>query len=359
MERPKRLALGLFVILSLFVLVHGTSSKLPTYECTMNTEMFCALNNIQLSKESSDFQPVAKDPLAVKEVLLNRTTLPVLTNTICKTFPNLEAIWAINNGIEELSDDAFVHCPKLQVLSLHGNHLTSLHADTFKNNHNLEHLYISKNHLTVLPDNLFANLTKLTQLDMDHNHLTEFDAGRLLRNMGNLQYFEIFSNHLLDLNVTTIIQLSPRLKEIWIGDNDFQCDRLEEMLRVLTAAGIRASTFVMTIEKRKRTYKPDLFNGTECLNAEQWLESAKRAVEIRNKINRLAAEQVVQDVDQDDVEAADDTDDDEVEDEGVESPLITFEFSQGDGCDQLQVPKQFLLVVFVTFVTSIGYLTIR
>lgn len=317
---------------------------LPTFKCVMKGDHWCVLEKINLTKQSYNFQALAADALAIKDVQLQCTSLPVLSASICNQFPMVEGFWAINCGIETVLDDAFENCSKLQVVSLHDNRITKLPETLFSANPDLEHLYISKNHLTTLPDRLLSNLKKLRRLDMDHNHLTEFDAAILLRDLGNLEYFEIFSNRLLDLNATAVIQLVPRLKEIWIGDNDFTCERLSELLNEFTEHRIQVRTYVMSPEKRKRPYRTDTLNNSttnlECLSSEQWIHEAKIAVEIKNRLHQM-------NVGIDDVDGDDDGDgDDETFSENSETETIVFEFNSGS----CKVFQKILLLMPITWI---------
>lgn len=323
--------------------IDAKQEQLPTFECVMRGESWCILEKLDLPPGQQDFRLKAAEPLAVKDVQLQCTSLSTLSGSICSAFPNVEGFWALNCGIERLTDDALENCTKLQALSLRDNKLTHLRADTFKHNPNLEHLYISKNHLTVLPDTLFTNLKKLRRLDMDNNHLVEFDTATLLRNLASLEYFEIFSNRLSDLNATAVLQTSPRLKEIWIGDNDLQCERLADIISEFGSSRTKVKLSVKAQEKRKRKYKPVMINGTECLTAEQWLESAKRAVSIKNKFFNHESAGQPQD-------SGEEREEEEEVDEDAQTELQIFEFSNGDGV----VLKKALFLVLIPFYTVLS-----
>lgn len=322
--------------------VPDLDDNLPTYNCVMKGEHWCSLEKINLTKDNYDFRALASDVSAVKDVQLQCTSMPILSASICNQFPMVEGFWAINCGIEMILDDAFENCTQLQVLSVHDNKILELPEHVFDNNLNLEHLYISKNQLTTLPEKLLNNVKKLRRLDMDHNYLTEFDAGTLLRNLGHLEYFEIFSNRLLDLNATAVIQLVPRLKEIWIGDNDLQCERLADIISEFGSSRTKVKLSVKAQEKRKRKYKPVMINGTECLTAEQWLESAKRAVSIKNKFFNHESAGQPQD-------SGEEREEEEV-DEDAQTELQIFEFSNDDGV----VLKKALFLVLIPFYTVVS-----
>lgn len=310
-----------FSVIVWLLLIQQSYAGLPAFQCLPTTPGWCRLSKIDLPAIASNFKIIASNPFDIKDVHLQCSSLPILSSNICNTFPNVEFISAISCGIKQILPDALANCTKLQVLSVHDNRIKDLPVNLFENTRNLEQLYISKNPIEQLPHTIFQNLYNLRRLDMDHNHLTEFDAANLLRDLPNLEYFEIHSNRLLDLNVTAVIKTLPRLKEIWIGDNDFECGRLEEILREFDAHHIRAKTYVMSPEKRKRPYKPDHINGTECLDDEQWLVNAKVAVEQKNLLNQFSAGRQVGDEGGDEVEVEGEGSSDGPVDENAETEL--------------------------------------
>lgn len=182
---------------------------------------------------------------SVKAVIFQNGEVRFLNSEIMKKFKNLEYLEINGKNLQEITENAFEVCEKLQELWIWFNPLTTFQNGAFKNctnlkvlsamtlrlntipgdlfgaTTNLEEFYITSNELTSLPGSLLQNMTKLRNVYIDGNYLTNLSSN-FLSNVVNLEKFSIWSNRFQDpLPIMNILNRHINLKEIYLSMNSF------------------------------------------------------------------------------------------------------------------------------------------
>lgn len=196
-----------------------------------------------------------------------RGKIEVLSKGICEMLPNLEVYLLWDLLIEEIEEDTFHACHKLQILIVHNATLSYIPKNLFKGLVNLESLRLAGGNLTTLDFDI-TDSKNLIQVAFYAFNLSVFRP-EILREQRKLEHLRIMSNQLFNLDIDQILRNAPNMKKIDLADNNFKCSRLEEILDVLKAKNIEATSFIYPKMLKNRTYIPEKRDEIHCLTEEE------------------------------------------------------------------------------------------
>lgn len=228
------------------------SESIPVHDCLFFAKDQCRLSNVKLIRTQPHFQPAINQPSInqsslpsdIKMVMVQMSVIPIWTEDVCKYFTALDNITAANNQVEEIESNAFNNCTKLTSIDFAFNHIKRLHLNTFWPLKNLNTLYLYNNNLTEFAPELVKGLTKLENLGL-------------------------MSNYIKDIDEVGLGMELPSLKNIWLNDNDFRCDRAMKIAYNLEEDGTTFTTYIASL--RKRSYRTRKVSDIICLSEVQWL----------------------------------------------------------------------------------------
>lgn len=231
------------------------------HECfTFGTN--CIFSAVETNKSDLYFHPSSTNNTAIKNVMFKNSSIPVFTDELCKTFPNLRILEMDNVALEEIAPNALHECKNLVYLSFYQNKLKQMDVNTFEMNHELEQLILQHNLLKSFEGNTVEPLKNLRLLSVSDNYLTElrFDHFPTLQNLTEL---DIYGNNLRDIPVFDMLYKFPRLTSIYMHNNLFDCDRLRVILRALHNRYVQIKEW----EKEKSTRNTGLhtIENVECV----------------------------------------------------------------------------------------------
>lgn len=273
----------LFKFLSCLHLSFNESTPLPIFWCKLNlNELCCEFNNVLLNDTNSHFQPAAENVSAVKKITFNSSSIPVLSEDLCQTFPNLEELHLRKSKLREVRKNSFSFCTQIHSLFLIANQLTELNEGIFDFNLNLERLYLNINFIRYLHPRVFVNLKRLKALHLQDNQLTRFDAV-LLESQANLEQLVLHTNDLLELDEKKLLECLPALKKVAFNNNLLPCDRVDEIMRKFNDGGVRVHK---DFSFRKRFHpQEELYSELLCLDEISWMAVHYRRVFLTEKDN--------------------------------------------------------------------------
>lgn len=206
-----------------------SNEEIPTYKCQVSNERSrCDLTGIQVTKKQPFFKIAVDNTAKITEIFVTQSTIPVLTKSICDTFPSLIRLYVDGANIKFVRKNAFEKCTEILEINLANNKVKKLQPETFTTNLKLNTLSLDKNLLSELPNQIFDTLVDLQFLHLQNNLLKEFKADLLVKNE-NLQRLYIFSNYLTDLDIETLHSKLPHLKAVHANNNDFPCKRVHAL----------------------------------------------------------------------------------------------------------------------------------
>lgn len=224
-------------------MIHLIVNLLLTYigcthalECNLTLDT-CTFSGIRTSATNMYFNASAVNITAVQTVRFADTVMPILTNELCKTFPNMKILRATNTSIEKIAPNALHACKALTEVSFFRNKLEKLDHNTFENNSELEYISIQENNFKSI-DSMFYELPKkLKSLILAENYLTYFPIGEFPV-VSTLERLDIYANQLTDLDEQEVLHKFPNLKKIFMHNNLFDCDRLRIILNAFRRRGV-------------------------------------------------------------------------------------------------------------------------
>ncbi|XP_049820024.1 leucine-rich repeat protein SHOC-2-like [Aethina tumida] len=155
-----------------------------------------------------------------------------------------------HNNINQINSSMFKNSYKLTYLDLSFNNITFLETNTFNKKNVIETLLLNNNKLSKLYYGCIRVLTELRLLDWANNLLQmiplgEFDtltkleklnlAGNFLQNMFEFTYLSVQSLNLKDNQLTDLtidLKYMPKLTEIFISGNRWECQHLMTSIRL-------------------------------------------------------------------------------------------------------------------------------
>lgn len=232
---------------------------IPTFQCQVVDGNKCLLKGLDLDRKQFTFDPRAADPSVIRRISIENSTIPIIDDSICKTFPHVTDIDINKAGVQEIRANAFTGCTELKMLELDGNQVKLLSPGLFAANAKLEFFSICENQLEQVDKNLFQGASRLTNVFLGSNLIKRLDP-EVFRNMKHLQKLDLYNNELGDLEVEAILGHTPALNTINLRFNYFKCERLEKILKVLH-------------EKKVDLEKVDWIEGKKGLKyTAQWIE---------------------------------------------------------------------------------------
>ncbi|XP_052870733.1 leucine-rich repeat-containing G-protein coupled receptor 4-like, partial [Anopheles cruzii] len=132
-----------------------------------------------------------------------------------------------NNSISSL--DVIGRLQKLETLDLSYNSLDPLNVTTFGMLKHLTVLDLAKTNISNLQHGTFGHQQDLTWLDLSYNNLDHLDIDVLVSS-SRLESLYLEGNHLTHLEYSKIKTYFPGLKDIGIGDNDWNCAYLTKLV---------------------------------------------------------------------------------------------------------------------------------
>lgn len=261
-----------FIITFFLILPRYDASEASSYNNRSDIVVLCdgwtseerCILKVSANRTHPRFTPVAKNSTQVREVTLVGHAY-VLTEDICNAFPNAEKL-EFYVKIEDILPEAFVKCTKVKYIFLNDNNIRTLHRDTFRYNIQLDELEIQRNNLKELNTWLFASLVNLKLLNLHGNYLTEFPA-ELVRNNKKLITLNLSTNDLLDLDAAALVEYIPNLKSIIMNNNQFSCDRMQQIL----ARNLYVINTSYLYVYRRRFYLQSTVDRFLCLPIQTWL----------------------------------------------------------------------------------------
>lgn len=262
----------LFVIFTQYCLAETTT------RCSLNSTGGCIFKNIKTTVDQPLFYPTAENPLEVNALKFVDSSIEVLTNEICRAFPNLDSLTATSVDLKRIDDVALKQCSKLTFVSFFNNFLESIPTDFFKYNPHLTSFIFQKNLLKKFEPTILIDLPKLTGFSLSENYINDlsFDEFPYLYKLEKLY---LYRNELNDLNVFKMAKKFPNLKEIYLDDNPFDCGKLGIILTALKQLNITIK--FLGAKKRTRRYVLSLIENVDCYL--QILED----VEEKNKVEEF------------------------------------------------------------------------
>lgn len=131
------------------ILATTKAAILPQLTCSHIRPNFCRLSNVYLLHDQPKYKLIAEAPEKINDAQVLASKLTVLSADFCETFPNLESLDALTQGVEVVAADAFHSCYNLQVLSLGRNAIQVLPEGLLKNAYQLRQLQFGANSIGV------------------------------------------------------------------------------------------------------------------------------------------------------------------------------------------------------------------
>lgn len=135
-----------------------------------------------------------------------------------------------NNNLTALEEHVFDNITELKHLRLSFNPIGNLKIETFTYLTNLETLDLKKTNISDIELGTFSHQHKLTALDLSQNNLKKLDFNHFLPVLPDLRTLNLDGNQLTDLTGFGN-DLFPKLEELDIRDNSFNCSYLEVFMK--------------------------------------------------------------------------------------------------------------------------------
>lgn len=286
MDKQKHF-LQLFFLLMILQIEFSTCD-ISRVRCTMyETNRKCTISSIITTSKNSTFVPVAPDARAVVKFEIIKSIVSVLTSNICTTFNNLKYFTAVGQHIEIVEDYAFNNCTDMLDINLEKNNIHKLGTGIFSNTKKLQRLHMLGGSVQHIDDDLFSNLGELNQLLYSANGLKELPVAAI-RNLKKLELLYLYSNDLSDLDAEGLVENLPKLKSIYINDNNFHCDRLIEIVDIFKGRKVKILDHTFDAYNKKRDYIPVKVSNIICLSQAQ-LQAEQLKTALTGSLDTLKA----------------------------------------------------------------------
>lgn len=239
-------------------------------KCVMDAAGDCTFTNVFTNETHPLFHPTSfEDPSNVSSVAVCHSKVPLMTNELCRAFPNLRTIEMEKVHLKQIQDEALSFCINLSELDITHNNLTEVKPNLFINNPAITKIDFSSNQLTYVDVKVFEPIKNLKYLNLGDNFLVHLDF-RAMPLLLSLKRLWIQGNNLLDVDEFAVIQKLPNLKEIAFNDNLFDCRNLKLMIETFKKVNLNV-TYVAPI--RKTSYTSQVEQEMHCLSRGEHLKA--------------------------------------------------------------------------------------
>lgn len=234
---------------------------IPSYSCSNDFNDFCTFSNVN-PEPNKKFYLTTSIKAPLQKIQFNASRLASFDSTLCDTFTNVWdlRIWMLD--IEVILDHALRSCKRLKIVNFYKNKLSIVDKTLLVDNPELTMAIFTDNQIEVVHPEAFKNNPKLEHLWLDSNSLKEFQISTSLPALVELN---LNSNSLLDLDIDRVLSRLSNLNKLSIGDNDFQCERMKQI--------VDAPKGKVQLEKgpnvKLRKVKPSDYLGYSCYNKDQ------------------------------------------------------------------------------------------
>lgn len=251
----------LIILLLLLCLKHENEAV----QCLLNGTS-CIFSEVNTTKARPLFHPSSVNNNKVQKIQFKRSSMYILTEEICETFPNLTELRIINVSLGRITSNALHGCRKLTFIHVSMNNITDLPLNLFEKNRDLYAVVLQNNHLKSIDGRMFAHLKSLTHLAVPENYLDEFPVYQFPV-LDKLTSLYIYENDITDLDEQELLLKFPNLKHIYMHNNLFDCDRLKIVINALRRNGIEFRQF----DKHIRTRNSNLstIENIECMTKDE------------------------------------------------------------------------------------------
>lgn len=258
-------------LLVIILNVHGLPQfqsdkpKVPIYKCEQNGNK-CVFRNIQLTETEPEWQPTADDVLSVKIVEVLNSNIPIITNNICRAFPNLESFIHAGQNVKEIKPDAFYSCTKVTYFWLAANQIKKLDKNLFQYSTKAANIGLYDNQISELDMNIFTKLPNLYTIQFALNNITSFPM-ELLKNNRRITSIHLDANELSDFDVEKMLEYLPLIEFINLDKNEISCVQMVEMYKILFPKKVTMGTSELP---KVRYYNVEKVNGLTCVPDVEW-----------------------------------------------------------------------------------------
>ena len=221
---------------------HSTISEIHPlqFQQLSNLSEFLNLNNNMISEiHPLQFQNLNK----LKSLYLTRNTISVIHPLQFQNLTSLHILFLDHNMISEIHPLRFqnefsqlsflilyldhntiseIHPDLLPkhgvILLLNHNKISTIHPQAFQNLSICRYLYLDHNEITELHPNLFQSMHSLQSLRLNHNNLVEFTLSSTVK-LNRLIYLFLSNNKLRVLSYTTILKQMVNLRYLDVSSN--------------------------------------------------------------------------------------------------------------------------------------------
>lgn len=214
----------------------------------------CVLEDLYLKASHKHFVIAPNYNITkINAVQIRNSNIEVLTEAICTALPVTELFIANLQGLKFIDENAFEKCTKLEAVHLHRNLLTELPSRLFSTNLELKNfemfgfginwkmdntMDMREYRLRSLPNGFFQNNQKLQRVMLANNQLVDVSFLESMTPLKSLTEIYLDGNRLSDVNVEKLYEKFPKLKTLDLYQNEFWCDRAEQIHEFLTAKNI-------------------------------------------------------------------------------------------------------------------------
>lgn len=241
----------------------STAEEIPIYNCVYEDD-WCTFHNLTISRPETVFKLTADNVQNITKLRFNNSSIHTWTSHVCETFPNLVSLEIDQVYLREIAVGALDNCSNLEVISFWTNQLTRFDRDNFRYTYKLKEINVQSNKIYYIHPETFNHLANLEVLSLNENLLKKFPVDKMNR-LEKLRLIYLDTNDLEDLDDELLVEKFPGLSTVYMDDNNFDCDRLKEILNTFAAKNISAKVWSAQ-HKKTRVIKPTTIQGIECYN---------------------------------------------------------------------------------------------
>lgn len=252
-----------FVFLLIYItgFYNGNAVEIPVYKCDIDGD-WCTFHNLTIPRPRTQFKLTADNVENVTKIRFKDSSIHTWTSHVCETFPKLYNLEVDLVYLRDIAAGALDNCTNLEIISFWTNQLSRFDRDNFRYNYKLREINVQSNRIFYIHPETFNHLANLEVLSINENSLKDFPMEKINR-LEKLRTIYLDTNELEDLDEDLMIEKFPSLATVYMDDNNFECDRLREILSAFAKKNISAKVWSAE-HKKPRKIKASVIQGIEC-----------------------------------------------------------------------------------------------